>query len=92
MTVNIVSQCANQSLSPGFTHARSDLKGLPGGFDACKTFASDIVGRAVCGRRDWDRESALDGDSPRKAKQLDRDLSLIVIHGDDRLILTCLRF
>ena len=80
------------SLSPGFTHARSDLKGLPGGLDACKTFASDIVGGAVCGSSDWDRESALNSHAPRKAEKLDGDLPLVVIHRDDGLILASLGF
>jgi hypothetical protein len=45
--------------------------------------AGNVKGGAMRRRGDRHRQSALHGDATLKSQQLDRDLSLVVIHGDD---------
>src|SRR5207245_926120 len=54
--------------------------------------AGDIKGGAVCRRGDRDRQSALHCDATFKSQQLDRDLALVVIHGDNAVQRAIARF
>ncbi|KAG1605940.1 hypothetical protein G6F46_013354 [Rhizopus delemar] len=74
-----------------YAHAAGDLEGLPGGLHVGAALARDVVSGAVRRRGDGDRQAALHRHPAREAQQLDRDLTLVVVHGDDRLELAGLR-
>ncbi len=73
------------------THAAGDEERLFGGADVGAALAGDVVGRAMRGRGDGDGQAALHRHALGEAHELDRDLALVVVHGDDGIELSVTR-
>ena len=59
-----------------------------GRLDLRLVLADDVEGRAVRRRADRERQAGQDRDAHVEAEQLDRDLSLVVIHADRAVVVT----
>src|SRR5882757_5174886 len=76
----------------GRTHAAGNQEGLHRGLDIGLVLARDVEGAAMRRRGNGDGQSALDRDSPLKSQELYCDLPLVVIHGDNAIVVTVAGF
>ena len=68
-----------------FRHAQQQIKGLPYGTDVCLVLSGDIKRSPVrrCCNGNW--QAASHGNTALKSHEFDRNLTLIVVHGDHRI-------
>lgn len=71
---------------PPRSHRDSDIKRVLRAHGARDVLAHDIERGPVRGRGDHHRQPALHGDAAVEAEQLHGDLALVVVHGDDAVV------
>lgn len=74
------------TLYPPRCHSNSDIKRILRANRTRDVLAHDIKRSPVRRRRDHHGQPALDGDAAVEAQQLHRYLALVVVHGDDAVV------
>lgn len=81
----------NLALQPPRRHGDSNIKRVLRADRARDVPAHDVERGAVRRRGDHHGQPALDGDAAVEAEQLHGDLALVVVHGDDAVVLAPLQ-
>ena len=68
------------------SHAASQIKGVEHGLGIGEVLSHNVIGGAVCGRGNRNRQAAMHRDTFFKAHQLHGNLALVVVHGDHAVV------